>query len=269
MLRNDFSLFIFIPIFFSLVACSTFERKDYELQNAITYKQIDGLSLKGDLYISKKEGLRPAIVVVHGGSWKRRAGDIEWICRDLANAGYVVFNVTYRFAPQHQFPKPVEDIRDAVLWLKQNASKYNVDPEKMAGWGYSAGSNLILLAAIDGTLGLKAVVAGGTPANLTVWPKSPMVKEYLGSLYAENPKVWEAASPTFLITESSPPVFLYHGSWDDLVEPNQMEMMADALKQKQRVVETYSVPLMGHMMVYLLSQSSVDHGIDFLKRHNL
>lgn len=252
--------------FLLLTSCALFRSHDFEIKKDIVFKTIETATLTGDLYLPlKNSGLRPAVLVVHGGSWTKRAGDMESICRDLANAGFVAFNVTYRLAPASLFPKPVDDIKDAVVWLKENATNYNIDSQKIAAWGYSAGSHLILLAGIDGNLGLKAFVAGGTPADLTAWPQSPLVKTFLGVSMGENPDLWKKASPVNHVTNHSPPVFLYHGAWDDLVEPEQMEKMAQAMKSKNREVETYTVSLLGHIGVYLFSQSSVDRGIDYLK----
>jgi predicted esterase len=59
---------------------------------------------------------------------------------------------------------------------------------------------------------------------------------------------------------------MYHGEWDKLVEIDQMNRMAQTLRDNHRPVETHSVPYMGHIMVYLFSQQSVDLGIEFLKK---
>ncbi len=79
-------------------------------------------------------------------------------------------------------------------------------------------------------------MAGGTPANLTAWTNSP-------------------------------PVFLYHGGWDRLVEAEQMAMMAAALQKNNREVKTYKADFLGHIAVYLFSYSYVTQGIEFLKAH--
>lgn len=263
---NFILLNLFLWVIF-LIGCTTFFQRDYyNIQKNVVFKKGQDFSLAGDLYLPKEKSLRPAVVVVHGGSWARRTGDMESICRDLASAGYVVLNTTYRFVPENKFPAALEDVRDAVQWIKNNASTYNVDPDRIGLWGYSAGAHLALLAAVDGNLGVRGIVAGGTPANLTAWPNSPLVKALLGVTYAENPKLWKQASPVFHVTEKSPPVFLYHGDWDSLVEVEQMDMMAQALQNKQRDVQTYRVTWLGHMTVYLLSQTSINKGIEFLKQ---
>ncbi len=263
-------IFIVTAIFTAGIffGCATlFSSQAYDVQKEIVFKTVGNVSLKADLFVPKNGNGRPAVVVVHGGSWAKRSGDMESLCKDLVAEGFVVMNVTYRLAPEHLYPKAVDDVRDAISWLKHSAAPLNVDPEKLYVWGYSSGAHLALLASLDGTLGVKAVVAGGTPANLTAWPNSPLVKTFLGVSYAENQQLWEKASPVFQVSENSPPVFLYHGSWDSLVEPEQMDMMAAALQKKNREVKTYRAAFLGHIAVYLFSYSSIDQGIEFIKAH--
>lgn len=267
---NKKRLFLIAAVFTAAIffGCATlFQSQAYDIQKDIVFKSVENVSLTADLFVPKKGNGRPAVVVVHGGSWTKRSGDMVSLCKDLAAEGFVVMNVTYRLAPEHLYPKALEDVRDAITWLKHSATPLNIDPEKLYVWGYSSGANLALLASLDGSLGVKAVVAGGTPANLTAWPDSPLVKTFLGVSYTDNPPLWEKASPVFQVSENSPPVFLYHGGWDRLVEPEQMDMMAAALKKKNREVKTYTADFLGHVAVYLFSYSSIDQGIEFLKAH--
>ena len=251
--------------FFILSACSSMPWSSYTKEEVV-YKTADSIPLTAEIYRPKSEGLKPAVVVVHGGGWDHRSGDMSGICKDLASQGFVAFNITYRLAPDHHFPKALEDVNDSIVWLRQHAKAYNVDPEKISGWGYSAGAHLILLAGLDPSVGLRGIVAGGTPADLTAWPQSPIVEKFIGFKSTERPDLWEQASPVFHVSEQSPPVFMYHGENDDTVEPDQMGRMVKAMEAKGRHVETYTVPYFGHILVYLFSQKSIDLGIEFLKK---
>ena len=221
-------------------------------------------SLVGDLYLPKAEEKTPVVIVVHGGGWSSRTGDMESICKKLVRRGIAAFNITYRLAPENKYPKAVNDVKAAMDWIKENGARYNIDTQRMGGWGYSAGAHLILLSGLNPEQGLKAIVAGGTPAQLTYWPKSPMIGDFIGHPMATHKKIWEEASPINHVREKSPPVYLYHGAWDTLVDYEQMGIMEKALKKKGVEVKTYSAPLMGHFMVYLLSFKSDRLGLDFL-----
>ena len=123
-----------------------------------------------------------------------------------------------------------------------------------------------MLAGLDPASNFKAIVSGGTPTDLTVWPNARLVKQFLGSKIEEKPELWKQASPLFNIGESSPPVFMYHGKWDKIVELAQMEKMQAALQAKKRIVETFTTDFLSHITVYLFSRESILRGIDFLNR---
>jgi acetyl esterase/lipase len=226
-------------------------------------------SLIGDLYLPPRlpesKLTTPVVVVVHGGGWTSRTGDMTAISKKLVKSGIAAFNITYRLAPEHLYPKASIDVSQAISWLKDNAREYNIDPARMGGWGYSAGANLILLAGLDPAAGLKAIVAGGTPAKLTYWPKSPMVEEFVGKPLSTGKALWEEASPVNHVKENSPAVFLYHGARDKLVDYEQMDLMKAALQKKNVEVKTHTVALLGHLTVYLLSHESEQLGVSFLK----
>ncbi len=241
--------------------------RTYTVEKDLIFKTVDGDNLRLEMYRPVQGGLKPAVIVVHGGGWTSRTGDMRSICQEIAAAGFIAINITYRLAPETHFPKSVEDVKDAIAWVKANAEKYEIDPKNISGWGYSAGSNLILLAGLDPKEGLRAIVAGGTPADLTAWPDSPLVYKFLGSSLKEKPELWKQASPVNFVKKGSPRVFLYHGEDDTLVEIDQMDKMAQALKAKDVPVETLRIKSLGHIMVYFLDQKSVDQGIRFLKEN--
>lgn len=232
----------------------------------VVYKTAAQQQLFADFYLPQAAGSKPAVLVVHGGGWNKRSGDMEWICRALAKAGFVAVNITYRLAPTHHFPEPLEDVRDALKWLRAKAQKYEIDPDRIAGWGYSAGANLILLAGLDPSFGFKALVAGGTPADLTAWPKSHEVIAYLGQSFASNPDLWREASPINHVRTSSPPVFLYHGALDWIVNIKQFQAMDAALKKDKVDHDSYTPSFMGHIWTYFFSQESFNRGLNFLRQ---
>ena len=116
-----------------------------------------------------KEGAKlPAVICIHGGGF--RAGKRErWdgLCKQLAEKDYVAMTVTYRLAPKHQFPAAVHDVKAAVRWLKANAAKYHVDPERIGVVGDSAGGHLVQylgvtadVPSLEGTGGTLGTVNG-------------------------------------------------------------------------------------------------------------
>lgn len=251
-----------------LAACASLRGgESFSRDNGVVYKEVDGETLAGDMYIPDRPGLKPAVVVVHGGGWSNRSGDMTGISKRLARAGFVVYNITYRLAPAHRHPAQRDDVADALAWLHDNAARYQIDPQRISGWGYSAGAHLILLAGLDRQAPpfLTGIVAGGTPADLTAWPNSPLVYKLIGEKMVDAEATWLAASPVNHVSRESPPVFLYHGEWDKLVEPEQMALMAAALKKKAVPVETYTVRWQGHIGAYFFASGAEQRGVEFVR----
>lgn len=101
------------------------------------------------IYTPEGSGPFPALVYFHGGGWV--IGDLEMAheaCTMLANrAEAVVVSVDYRLAPENKFPAPVTDCYAATQWVSNNAAELNVDPQRIAVGGDSAGGNLATVVA--------------------------------------------------------------------------------------------------------------------------
>jgi acetyl esterase/lipase len=245
-----------------LAGCSQLPKLD----NASTVVfSAEPVELQAKLYLPDRPGASvAAVVVVHGGSWVRRSGDMDAISRRLAKAGFAAFNISYRSAAQYPYPAAVEDVREAIAWLQRNADRYGIDPDRIGGWGYSAGGQLILRAALDPDIGLSAIVSGGTPARFSYWPESPIITRFIGASYEEKPAIWEDASPVNHVQNGSPPVFLYHGAKDTLVDAIQMDFMEEALRQNGVPVQTRLLETKGHVGTYLFAGEIETQAIAFL-----
>jgi len=110
----------------------------------VVFKEIDGIKLGLDVYQpSKDDTPNPLILITHGGAWE--AGD-KALYRsygiDFAALGYTVAAVNYRLSGQAPFPAAIEDIRDSIVYLRKNATKFNIDPKRLVIFGSSAGGHL-------------------------------------------------------------------------------------------------------------------------------
>ncbi len=103
-----------------------------------------------DVYRQKsREGLKPAVLYLHGGAFQFLSKDTHWLMGLLfARAGYVVFNANYRLAPKAKYPAAIEDACAALLWVKAHAVEYGADPERIVVAGESAGGNLALALVV-------------------------------------------------------------------------------------------------------------------------
>ena len=87
--------------------------------------------LHADIFVpNDRKGLRPAVVVVHGGGWLK--GDktkFRALALKLASLGYVTAAVEYRLGGEAKFPAAIHDCNAAVRFLRANAKRYRIDPE--------------------------------------------------------------------------------------------------------------------------------------------
>lgn len=230
--------------------------------------------LKADVYLPATPGMKPAVLLIHGGGWAApdRRSQMASIAERLAARGYVVMNATYRFAPQYRYPAQIDDLHEALKWLRGNAALYSVDPARVASFGYSAGAHLAaLLGGMKGPPAerVQAVVAGGTPADLRNFSEGRLVPNLLGGKLDEVPALYAAASPILHISAGDPPVFLYHGSWDAVVSVSQASRYQAALTAGGVANELYLLRGYGHVAAFVFDGGAVEAAIDFLDRQML
>ncbi len=239
-------------------------------------------ALHADLYRPRAEGRYPAVLVVHGGGWARRSkADMADLSRDLAEQGFVAVNIEYRFAPAHTFPAQLQDLQMAMRWLHAHADDYGVDRARVGAWGYSSGAHLVALLATvaanpDSPLNRphggpvtrpRAVVAGGTPTDLRLFQGGELVPQFLGGGQDEIPTLYAQASPVTQVTGHTPPMFLYHGTWDGVVPVEHARIMRRALLANGVDNELYLMKGRGHVAAFLFGGGAEEAGMAFLERH--
>ncbi len=223
-----------------------------------SYAIVESVDLKVDVYrptvSSPNNGA--SVIVVHGGSWARgeRSDFPQWNAL-LAKNGYTVFDIDYRLSPQPNYLTATGDVKCAISWVHQNFDQFNIDPDRIAILGRSAGAHLALLAAYssgDGTLpssctpesssgNVRAVVSLYAPVNL-LWaydhPANEMVidgpltlENFLGVApdTAANQLRYFLASPTSHVTSQTPPTLIIHGGHDQLVRSENLKFLDEKL----------------------------------------
>ena len=165
--------------------------------------------------LAPREGW-PAVLFLHGGGWVKGHRDAFRVQAPLlARKGILCASASYRLAPEHRWPAPLADALAAIDALKG----LQVDPERIALWGVSAGGQLALRAAQ--TLGPEAlcgVVTLGAPTDLTAlqdWPELAL---------AFRPEQLAGASPA-LVADPLPPVLALHGTRDRAVPVDQLHRL--------------------------------------------
>ena len=248
----------------------------------VVYEQVpmrgyDNVAMTMDIMVPKTEQKLPAIIYVTGGGFINANKDSYIQQRmDLAEAGYVVASIQYRVAPTVQFPKPLEDVKAAVRYLRANADKYNIDANKIGLLGGSAGGYLVAMGgttngqkqfdvgenlnvssdvqAVVDTYGLSDLTKVGADyspevqknhmsagATEALWVNgSPVFGGIDGGIMADPVKT-ELANPIHYISDKTPPFLLMHGDADTAVSPSQTYILQQALQKKGISAERYVV----------------------------
>lgn len=224
--------------------------------------------LSADVFYRPGGKPSPAVLLVHGGGWKSNGPrwSMNGVARRLAARGYVVVNLSYRGVPEDRYPAPLEDLRTAIQWMRRNAVEYGIDPGHIATYGFSAGGHLAALVALrdDNPEKIKAVVCCNAPFDLTLDPHSDLVEEFLGTRLENNPSLFRDASPVNHVNGSSPPIFIYQGTDDDLVIPEHAIRMQAAYIRAGMNLEIRWMEGRSHVDGLLLSGGRVEEAIDFL-----
>jgi acetyl esterase/lipase len=190
--------------------------------------------------------------------------------------------ISYRLAPQYKFPAQIEDCKTAVRWMRTNAERLKIDPERIGGFGYSAGAHLVSLLGttdphdgLEGTADvdkapstrLQCVIGGGTPCDLRPIPDDvDGLAFFLGGTPATCREQYRLASPAAFVTADDPPMFFFHGENDQLVPLASPVGMQAALSQAGVPAELYVVPQLGHVAA-AMDREAIDRAIVFLKDH--
>lgn len=223
-----------------------------------------GVKLPIDLYSDPAKPKRGLVVVIHGGSWaKGSREDLPELNYQLADLGYAVAAVSYRFAPAFRYPAPVDDVLAAFQYLKEREKELGLSFSNVFFIGRSAGGQIAEIAAHEGAkkgIAVRGVVTLYAPADL-VWGYNitrpyhiidghEVIGNYLNGSPLQVPKVYEAASPLYQVDKDSPPHLIIHGTWDELVAFHHARELTNKLVSLGRPVT-------------LLELSWATHGFDF------
>jgi acetyl esterase/lipase len=234
---------------------------------------------KLDLYLPvapAKGKLSPAVVWIHGGGWTggvKTENRAKEICTTLAAAGYVAVSVDYKLG-DGAWPTNLHDCKNAVRFLRAHAATYQLDPDRIAVAGGSAGGHLALMVGFTGdrpefepagaatpypgvSSQVRAVIDLYGPANLLTRQEVDEKGTPTGKLRPAGPAkvfgpddptapVYRRASPVTHVTKNSPPVLILHGRIDTTVDRAQSEELAGVLQHHGVPHEIVMVEGAGH-----------------------
>jgi len=192
----------------------------------------------------------PVVVWIHGGGWQegdKRPAPVA----DLIKKGIAVASINYRLSDEALYPAQIHDSKAAIRFLRANAKKYNLDPNKIGVWGMSAGGHLALLV---GTTGGEPAFEGNS-GNKDQSSRVQAVCDWCGvsDMFLVSKKSWEkkdsayasllggkleskrelakTASPVLYVSKDDPPILIMHGDKDKTVTYKHSEELYKALQK--------------------------------------
>ena len=202
---------------------------------ALSYKQTKSSTQTIDIYQKNKQSKKaPLIMLIHGGGWQSGTPALmAALAISLVKRGYIVATPSYRLSDEAPYPAALEDIADALLWLKKYASRYNIDSTKIALAGGSAGGQLAALLAYSGgiiddsntnaqRINVQALINIDGLSDFTSPEALPFennpnkavtsASKWLGGRYESIPEQWRSASPLFYIDQTAPATLFINSS---------------------------------------------------------
>jgi acetyl esterase/lipase len=254
----------------------------------IEYSNPDGQHLQLNMARPKNaKGPLPCVVCIHGGGFRAGKRDgYDGLIQNLASNGFAAVTVSYRLAPKYQFPAAVHDTKAAVRWVRANAAKYGIDPDRIGVTGGSAGGHLAQflgvtpgVAEFEGDGGnpnvsshVKCVVNVYGPSDFTKsYGKSVDAAEVLplflgGNLQTALP-AHIRSSPLNWVTPNAAPTLCIHGTEDKYVAHEQAVWMIDRLKASGVEAQLLTLQGAGHGFKGKDAESADQALVAYFKKH--
>lgn len=234
------------------------------VESNVVYGMHSGTALLMDIH-TPAEPNGHGIIVIAGSGW-HSAGDYDagqlknralapgMGGTELLNAGYTLFTINHRAAPRFRFPAAVEDAKRAVRFVRHNAERFGIDPDRIGAIGSSSGGHLsAMLGVVDATSDaenkpdgveaqssqVQAVVAYCPATDLVGFSvdgegRHDVASSFIGAPYTfVSPRVdalYREASPVSHVSKGDAPMLLVHGDADSQVPYQQSETLRDKLR---------------------------------------
>ena len=201
--------------------------KTIKVSKDVEYKNSDGRSLKADIYYPENSSQKyPGIILVHGGGWISGSKENErFLAQELASKGYVAMAINYSLSDDAKYPTAVEDIEDALKFLKKHRKEFSLNKNKIAIGGNSAGAQLATLVGVKNKVQAIVNIDGIVSFIHPESEEGTYASYWFGASKSQNFKLWKEASPLeYVGKNTAPTIFInssqprFHGGRDDMIK---------------------------------------------------
>lgn len=207
----------------------------------------------GELRVPGGTGPHPVAIVVHGGYWRARYDlkHIGHLCQELAREGIATWSLEYRRIGNRGggWPGTLDDVRDGGAFLQKMTRRGELDLQRIAAIGHSAGGQLVLWLAKQNAIALRGVVPLAPVADLRrAWElklSDTVVADFLGGSPSKVPDRYRSASPVEMVPLGVKQR-LIHGVNDEVVPLEISRTYTAAAKHAGDDAKLIEIPGAGH-----------------------
>lgn len=201
-----------------------------------------------DLYKPETPSQTPApwVLVIHGGGWINGSSDqLPELNYHLAKRGYAVISIDYRLSPGWLWPAPKDDAMEALKFIRAHAREWNLDENRWAILGRSAGAQIagVVAYSLHGSEKPKGYISFYNPTDLVfgygvgqeddILRSRTLLRGFLGGTPEEAKALYESASVMGAATPDACPTLLIHGLQDTIVWVKHATRLEDVLKKNR------------------------------------
>lgn len=239
---------------------------DVEITPDVVYGHKLGLAMTFDVFQPTGNRNRAGVLFMVSGGWYSRWSppeNLQQLFQPLTDAGFAVFAVRHGSSPKFSIPEAVDDVRRSVRFIRANAQRFDIDPDRLGVYGGSAGGHLSLMLGTASDEGdpdakdpvlqvsdrVQAVVAFVAPTDLQimVWDAPDHLQAYEN--FPALDLDLEAArehSPLVHVTPDDPPTLLVVGAKDELVPMSHSQNIQAAFEAQNVVSKLVVLDESGH-----------------------
>ncbi len=269
------------------VLTSASARGDVTITPDVVYGHKSGLAMTFDVFAPTEDANGAAVLFMVSGGWYsswQPPERTQGMFKPLTDQGFTVFAVRHGSSPKFSIPEAVADVRRSVRFVRSNAERFKIDPNRIGVYGYSAGGHLSLMLGTASDQGdpnakdpidqasdrVAAVVAFVAPTDLRI-----MVKDAPDRLpaYARFPaldldmKNAEADSPLVHVTSDDPPTLLIAGDKDELVPIDHSRNIQQAFQQANVTSRLIEVAGAGHGFKGEDAKQATEQMVNWFQKH--
>ncbi|OXB06383.1 esterase [Flavobacterium plurextorum] len=218
------------------------ENENVDKISDVAYLKSKERTLHLDAFVNKKQKQNPAVIMIHGGGWRSgNKSQMNPLAQEIASKGYSCFTIEYRLSLEAKYPYGVYDVKNAIRFIKDNAKKFNVDPNKIAVLGCSSGGQMAALigttngnsafddpsnkskssSKVNAIINVDGILAFRHPES----SEGEMASFWLGGSYEEKTENWKNASALSHTNKNTPPILFinssidrFHAGRDDMIK---------------------------------------------------